>query len=103
MNEDDIDIENLIDDLVEMGALIRQPNLVNGEVIYNVVPEIMQEIMPSFNEIFMQEVEQTMLDLYERGLVKIEYDENLKVMYSLTEEGERVVDEIILSDNSFDV
>jgi DNA-binding MarR family transcriptional regulator len=98
MNEDDIDIENLIDDLVEMGALIRQPNLVNGEVIYNVVPEIMQEIMPSFNEIFMQEVEQTMLDLYERGLVKIEYDENLKVMYSLTEEGERVVDEIILSD-----
>jgi DNA-binding MarR family transcriptional regulator len=103
MNEDNIDIENLIDDLVEMGALIRQPNLVNGEVIYNVVPEIMQDIMPSFNEIFMQEVEQTMLDLYERGLVKIEYDENLKVMYSLTEEGERVVDEIILSDNSFDI
>jgi DNA-binding MarR family transcriptional regulator len=102
MNEDE-QIELLIDDLVEMGALIRQPDPVNGETVYNVVSDRMQEVMPSFHEIFIEEVEQTMLDLYEKGLVNIEYDENLKVLYSLTEEGERVVDEMIMSNPDFDV
>jgi hypothetical protein len=102
MNEDE-QIEGLIDDLISMGALIRQPDPVNGEIIYNVNPERMMEVMPSFHELFMEEVESTILDLYEQGLVNVEYDENLNARYSLTEEGQNVVDQIILSDQPYDM
>jgi hypothetical protein len=97
MNEDD-GIDDLIDDLVEIGALVKNDEPVNGEIVYNVNPERMQEVMPSFHELFMEEVEKTMLDLYQQGLVNIEYDENLNAMYSLTEEGQKFVDNMILSD-----
>ena len=100
---DDVDIDLLIDDLVEMGALIRQPDPVNGEIVYNVVSERMEEVMPSFQDLFMQEVEDTILDLYDQGFVKVEYDENLKAFYSLSEEGQKMVDMIILSDRPYEV
>jgi predicted transcriptional regulator len=102
MNEDE-HIDELIDDLVTMGALIKNDKPVNGEITYNINPERMQEVMPSFHELFMEEVEETMLDLYEQGLVRVEYDENLRALYSLTEEGEAVVNSIILSDRPYDV
>jgi len=102
MNEEE-EIHNLIDDLVAMGALIRQPDPVGGEIMYNVNSERMVEVMPSLYDLFMEEIEQTMLSLYEQGLVKIEYDENLKALYSLTEEGHRVVESIIITHPDFDV
>jgi len=97
MNEEDR-IDSLIDDLVAMGALIKNPEPVNGEFVFNVNTKRMEEVFPSFNNLFMQEVEDSMLSLFEQGLVTIEYDENLKAMYSLTEAGKSVIDEMILSD-----
>ena len=102
MNEDDR-IEMLIDDLVEMGALIKNPEPVDGEFVYNVNAERMEEVFPSFNSIFMQEVEDSMLSLFEQGLVTIEYNENLQAMYSLTEAGKNAVDSMILSDRPNDI
>ena len=102
MNEDDR-IEMLIDDLVEMGALIKNPEPVDGEFVYNVNAERMEEVFPSFNSIFMQEVEDSMISLFEQGLVTIEYNENLQAMYSLTEAGKNAVDSMILSDRPNDI
>jgi hypothetical protein len=101
MNEEDR-IDSLIDDLVAMGALIKNPEPVNGEFVYNVNTKRMEEVFPSFNSLFMQEVEDSILSLFEQGLVTIEYDENLKAMYSLTEAGKSVVDAIVLSDRPDD-
>jgi len=101
MNEEDR-IDSLIDDLVAMGALVKKPKPFNGEFVYNVNSERMKEVFPSFNDLFMKEVEETMLSLFEQGLVTIEYNENLQVMYSLTEAGESVIDEMVLSNRPDD-
>jgi hypothetical protein len=44
----------------------------------------------------MEEVDETILSLYEKGLVDVEYDENLVARFSLTEKGEQVTDQLIM-------
>ena len=100
MNEDE-EIEKLIDDLVDIGALVRSHN--GREVIYNVNSERMLEVYPAFYELFMADINEALIDLVEQGLVNVDYDENLKPWFSVTEEGQKVVDSIILSGRPFDV
>ena len=94
MNEEDA-INELIAELVDSGALVID-GMFGEEFTYKVNVEKMKAEFPEFYDIYMQDVEQTMLDLVEQGLVSIEYDENLKALFSLTEEGHAVAEQIML-------
>ena len=102
MNEDD-EIDSLISDLVELGALVDNGVDAYGETTYTVNAERMREVYPAFYDLFMEEMNETLLSLYDQGLVNIEYDEDLNAHFSLTEEGEKEVERIILSDYPYDV
>lgn len=100
MNEEDA-INELIAELVDSGALSID-GMYNEEFTYKVNPEVMKVEFPEFYDLFMSDVEQTMLDLVDKGLAHVEYDENLRALFSLTEEGEKVAEQIILGNFEID-
>jgi len=94
MNEDE-EISRVIDELVAAGAL-EIDGMYHDELTYRVNLNVMEEVFPEFFKIHMEEVDQTILSLYEKGLVDVEYDENLNARFSLTEKGEQVTDQLIM-------
>jgi predicted transcriptional regulator len=94
MSEDE-EIDQIIGQLVESGAL-EVDGMYHDDITYRVNLDIMSEIFPEFFKVHMEEVDQTILSLYEKGLVDIEYDENLTARFSLTEKGEKVTDQLIM-------
>ena len=53
--------------------------------------DILAEVMPELWQQVMEDVDQTLLELFEAGLANVEYDENLEATISLTEEGEQIL------------
>jgi hypothetical protein len=92
MNEKD-EIDDLIDDLVSLGALIKSGVDEYGDPVYNINSERMKEVYPSFYDLFMEEVDEVMISLIEKGLVDVEYDEQLNAYFSITPEGKKVLEE----------
>lgn len=90
MSEED----EMIAELVDVGALSLE-GMDGEEAIYVMNPEIMKNYFPALYDVMMEEVNDALLGLYERGLVSIEYDENLSPLFTLTEEGEKVAEDIV--------
>jgi DNA-binding transcriptional ArsR family regulator len=94
MSEDE-EIDQVIGELVAAGAL-EIDGMYHDELTYRVNLNVMEEVFPEFFKIHMEEVDETILSLYEKGLVDVEYDENLVARFSLTEKGEKVTDQLIM-------
>ena len=94
MSEDE-QVEQFIGELVEAGAL-EVDGMYHDELTYRVNLNVMEEVFPEFFKIHMQEVDETILSLYEKGFINVEYDENLNARFSLTEKGEKVTDQLIM-------
>lgn len=91
-NDEPIDMEfddedAFVDYLIEMCILQEEGFDENGEVTYTYNFEVMKEVMPELYEEIMSGVNDNLMSLYELGLVKIEYDENLNAHFSATPEG----------------
>lgn len=80
--------------LVERGALIVS-GMENDLVVYNMVPDVMKEVDPELYKVMISEVNEALLGLYEAGLVNVEYDENLNALFTVTEEGARLAEEML--------
>jgi hypothetical protein len=94
MSEDE-QVEQFIGELVEAGAL-EVDGMYHDELTYRVNLNVMEEVFPEFFKIHMEEVDETILSLYEKGFINVEYDENLNARFSLTEKGEKVSDQLIM-------
>jgi len=94
MSEDE-EIDQVIGELVAAGAL-EIDGMYHDELTYRVNLNVMEEVFPEFFKIHMEEVDETILSLYEKGLVDVEYDENLVARFSLTEKGEKFTDQLIM-------
>ena len=58
----------------------------NGELIY-AIHESAKELAPELWEAHMEYVDRELIDLYQKGYVKVDYDENLEATISLSPEG----------------
>lgn len=94
-------VDQNIEYLVEMGALVLY-GMDGDEPIYTMVPEVMKVVNPALYDAFIEEMDEALLSLYEQGLVAVEYDENLKAIFTLTDEGKDLADKII-SDGKWNV
>jgi len=94
MSEDE-EIDQVIGELVAAGAL-EIDGMYHDELTYRVNLNVMEEVFPEFFKIHMEEVDENILSIYEKGLVDVEYDENLVARFSLTEKGEKVTDQLIM-------
>lgn len=58
----------------------------NGEMIF-AIHESAKELAPELWQAHMEYVDRNLIELYEAGYVKVDYDENLEAMISLSKEG----------------
>ena len=82
MDEDDDRLQYYL----EIGAIELEGVDDNGEVIYS-ISEKAKEVAPELWESHTEWVDKALIDLYESGLISIEYNENLEATINLSPEG----------------
>jgi len=84
--EDDKD--DMLDYYIEIGAVEVAGMSEDGEFIYAITP-LAKELAPDLWEAHEKHVDESLLSLYDMGLVSVSYDENLEATIELTEEGKK--------------
>lgn len=85
MTDDEYDL--YMNKLLETGALEVQGIDENGEFIYKFNMTILQGIAPEMYEQIMDDLNEDLMRLYQMGLVDVEYDENLKPKFKVSDFG----------------
>jgi hypothetical protein len=65
----------------------------NGEMIYSINQELAKDLAPELWQSHVDYVDRSLIELYEAGLVEIEYDENLQATLHLSPEGQKIAKE----------
>lgn len=78
---------------IEIGAIRLAGYNENGEAIFELNESVTKEIAPELWEAHMEYVDTTLIDLYQEGLLDIEYDENLEATMHFTKEGYSIAKE----------
>lgn len=79
----------MLDYYIEIGAIEIAGIAEDGEFIF-AITELAKELAPDLWEAHQEHVDNSLLELYEMGLVNVTYDENLNQTFELTEEGKKV-------------
>ena len=91
MNEEEANDERIAYYL-QIGAISFEGMDENGEIIY-AISETAKELAPELWKSHTEYVDRSLLELYEQGLVEIEYDENLQATMHISPEGQRIARE----------
>jgi hypothetical protein len=83
----DDEADDFVERMIEAGILIEDGFDEDGELTYTYNFELMKILLPEMYEEIMNGINDNLIDLYEMGLIKIEYNEDLKAVFSATEEG----------------
>ena len=101
MDERDEQFEMDLAHYIEIGAV----NLIgmddSGQAVYEIT-EIAKELAPELWQAHVEYVDESLVSLFQEGLIEVEYDENLEATIHMTQEGYRVAKEyglINLDDN----
>ncbi len=73
---------------LEIGAVSLEGMDENGEMIYS-ISEDAETIAPELWQSHTEYVDRSLLELYEQGLVEVEYDENLEATLHISPEGQK--------------
>jgi hypothetical protein len=87
------EFEQLMEYYIEIGAVELTGMLPNGEPVYRMT-DAAAELVPELWYMHMQSVDEAMVDLFEQGLVNIEYDEELNVSFKITDEGKEAMESL---------
>jgi len=77
---------------LEIGAVVLEGVDESGEMIFS-ISEDAKELAPELWQSHIEYVDKSLLELYEAGLVEIEYDENLEATIHLSPEGHKIAKE----------
>ena len=87
MEEDDEVFLARLQHYLDIGA-IREAGLdENGEILFEIDEVRTKELAPELWESHMQYVDNSLIELYQDGLLDVEYDENLEATFHLSPEG----------------
>ena len=86
------DWENKLEHYIEIGAVEMAGMDESGEFIF-AITAIAKELAPELWEAHQQHVDRSLIELYNRGLINVEYDENLEAIISMTDEGKLLAKE----------
>jgi hypothetical protein len=84
--------------LISEGAAILEGIDEEGDPIYKFDMEMLEEIMPELHQVLVDDMDNILLDLYQRELMEVSYDEELNAHMTVSEEGKRILEE-----NGFDM
>ena len=91
MNEEE-DNDHKLAYYLEIGAVSLEGMDESGEMIYS-ISENAKELAPELWQSHLDYVDKSILELYELGLVEIEYDENLQATIHMSPEGKKIARE----------
>lgn len=77
---------------LEIGAISVEGVDENGELVF-AITDLAKEVAPELWQAHKDHVDKSMLDLYEKGLIEVEYDENLEATIKISPEGQRLAKE----------
>jgi membrane protease subunit (stomatin/prohibitin family) len=83
---------DLFDYYMEIGAIELSGIDDSGEIVFKVTDKA-KELAPELWNAHADYVDQTLLDLYNKDLISVEYDENLQATISLTEQAEKIIED----------
>lgn len=89
-NEDPMD-EDTINYLIESGAMEWDGIDQDGERIFKFHMDILKQVMPELHEAMNEDLNEALLDLYQDGLIDVEYDEELNAMIRLSEQAKEIL------------
>jgi uncharacterized UBP type Zn finger protein len=73
--------------LMDVGAINIDGVSKDGELLYKIDPDKMKEYCPELLEVFNEDLEESLMDLFNKGLVDVQYNENLEAIFSVINEG----------------
>ncbi len=85
MNEDGL---NSLDYYIEVGAIEIAGVDEDGEILFKIT-EKAKDLAPELWDAHSDFINKTLVDLLEKDLISVEYNENLEASISISEEGER--------------
>jgi hypothetical protein len=91
MTEDEANDERLAYYL-KIGAVNFEGVDESGEIVYS-ISDSAKELAPELWQSHIDYVDRSLIELYEQGLVEIEYNENLEATINITQEGQKIARE----------
>jgi len=73
--------------LISEGAAILDGIDEDGEPVYKFDMDVLEEVMPELHAVMQEDMDQVLVDLYQKGLIEVSYDENLNALMSISEQG----------------
>ena len=80
------DNDEYMEYLISQNALRYGEMLPNGELSIEMNPDVLKVVAPELYKIWMEDLESTLMDLYQHGLVDVDYDEDLNARFKLSDE-----------------
>jgi DNA-binding PadR family transcriptional regulator len=77
---------------LEIGAISFEGVDESGEIIYSISDKA-KELAPELWQSHIEYVDKSLIELYEQGLVEIEYNEKLEATIHITPEGQKIARE----------
>lgn len=87
--DEDMELQHYLD----IGAVTVEGVDENGEIIF-AINESAKETAPELWEAHINYVDESLVKLYEQGLMEVEYDENLEATLHLSPEGRKIAKEM---------
>lgn len=87
------DYDKLMEHYIEIGAITVNGINHDGSFIY-VVTEAAKEIAPELWEVHHEMIDEALLELFDKGLIDIEYDEDLNVNMKVSDDGKKMMYEL---------
>lgn len=63
----------------------------DGEAIYGFDMDILEEVSPELYQVLMEDMDRELIELYQKGLIEISYDEELNAHMIVSEEGKKAL------------
>jgi membrane protease subunit (stomatin/prohibitin family) len=89
---EDSEDNDLFDYYMEIGVIELSGIDESGEIVFKVTDKA-KELAPELWKAHADYVDDTLLELYSKDLISVEYDENLQATISLTEEAQRIIED----------
>jgi hypothetical protein len=67
--------------------------------------DVLEEVMPELHAVMQEDMDQVLVDLFQKGLIDISYDEDLNALMNISEQGKLALTEagFNLNDNQEDI
>ena len=91
MSPEDKNDDDMLAYYLEIGVVNLEGMDKNWEMIYSINQELARDLAPELWQSHVDYVDKSLIELYEAGLVEIEYDEDLQAILHLSPEGQKVV------------